>query len=122
MTSIVIGMSLGLHLSPFLFYHRHPVGPAHPPFQPPAGAQLKTDRITPPIEGAKLAALGELEGEKDDDSANDGADVEAGGEEKVVLGSPAELHPAEHILEDEADEDPQHVVDGRRRRDPAGPQ
>ncbi|PLW04758.1 hypothetical protein PCASD_21190 [Puccinia coronata f. sp. avenae] len=79
-------------------------------------------RITPPIEGAKLAALGELEGEKDDDSANDGADVEAGGEEKVVLGSPAELHPAEHILEDEADEDPRHVVDGRRRRDPAGPQ
>ncbi|PLW32963.1 hypothetical protein PCASD_20102 [Puccinia coronata f. sp. avenae] len=29
--------SQGLHLSPFLFYHQHPVGPAHPPFQPLAG-------------------------------------------------------------------------------------
>lgn len=84
--------------------------------------ELEIDGITPPIEGTKLAASGELKSEEDDDSADDGADVETGGEDEVVLGPPSELHSPEHVLEDKADENPRRVVDRRRRRDPAGSQ
>ncbi|KAI3487156.1 hypothetical protein L1887_48989 [Cichorium endivia] len=72
--------------------------------------------VAPPIDGQR-AVLGQRQRKEHHNGRDDRAAVHGGGEDKVVLGPPAEVVLAHEVLEDESHRKPRRVVDPTRRRD-----
>lgn len=77
----------------------------------------ENDVVAPPRGGIYAV---EGEGEEDDEGAEGEAEVQARRGEEVEAAPPAEVPVPDPVLEDEADDAPREVVEGRGRRDGAG--
>lgn len=82
----------------------------------------KGARVAPPrLDGgqANVTVVWVLQAEEDHNRRDSHAGVESGGQDVVVLGPPREMTAADNVLEDEPDDCPGHIVDGRGRGDVA---
>lgn len=80
---------------------------------------IDKDRITPPnLDGvdSNRSVLRELKTEEDDNNGARKTSIESGRENVIVLAPPGKVTPPNHILENESNQSPWHVVNGRSWR------
>jgi len=67
--------------------------------------------VPPPIYAQTLSFEGQLQGQKDEDNAEERPRVQGSAEDIVELAPPAEISSSDSVLENESDHEPRGVVD-----------